>query len=220
MSFKVGDRVRRINTSIADVSVLSQGVVVCISTFDESSKVQFDGTTQPYWNDNVNLELVQKKISPTLSTKPSNPKDRAATHRVDLTLFPETARVFGAVAMTEGDCKYGAYNYRSVGVRLSTYVAALNRHIGKYYDKGEWADEKTGVPHLANALACIAVLIDGHVAGNIVDDRPPKIQGDLYVWAESLTKKLHEIFPQGPERFTHTQGEVNGSVPDWLTEES
>lgn len=154
-------------------------------------------------------------------TKPTNPKDRAATHRLDLTLFPETARVFGALAMTEGDSKYGGFNYRAAGVNISTYVAALGRHMGKYYDRGEWADEKTGVPHLANALACIAVLIDGHVHNNIKDDRPPKIQGDLYVWAESLSEKLHKMFPEGPERITQiNNGEHDGCVPNWLTKKS
>lgn len=134
--------------------------------------------------------------------KPTNPKDRAATHRVDLTLFPEPAVIYGAVAMTEGDCKYGGYNYREAGVNVSTYIAACRRHLGKYYDRGEWADEKTGVPHLANALACIAVLIDGHVQSNIKDDRPPVTRPDLYVWAEQVTKKLREMFKDGPVRCT------------------
>lgn len=146
-----------------------------------------------------NLNLSNPNV--TLDTKPTNPKDRAATHRLDLTLFPETARVYGAIAFTEGDAKYGAYNYRVAGVNVSTYVAALNRHIGKYYDCGEWADPKTDVPHLANALACIAVLIDGHVKGNIKDDRPPQVK-NLYNWAEALSKKLHEMYPDGPGRYT------------------
>jgi hypothetical protein len=145
-----------------------------------------------------------------MDTKPSNPKDRAATHRIDLSLFPETARIFGAVGFVEGDCKYGGYNFRKDGVNVSTYVAALNRHMGKYYDRGEWADAKTGVPHLANALDCIAVLIDGHVRGNIIDDRPPKIAEDLYTWAESMSAKLHTMFPNGPDRVTELN--LNGGT--------
>ena len=152
-------------------------------------------------------------------TKPTNPKDRAATHRLDLSLFPETARVFGAVAMTEGDSKYGGYNYRNAGVKVSIYKAACDRHLGKYFDRGEWADPITGVPHLASALACIAVLIDGNVTGNITDDRPPKSEADLYTWGEDVTKKLRELYPCGPERYTQLKdGNKNGGVPDWVTE--
>lgn len=151
--------------------------------------------------------------------KPSNPKDRAATHRLDLSLFPDSATIFGALAMTEGDCKYGGYNYRKVGVKVSTYVAAERRHVSKYYNRGEWADAKTGVPHLANALACLAVLIDGHCKGNITDDRPPKLEADLFTWAEDAVKKLHEMFPDGVERFTETKdGNNDGTVPEWLTQ--
>lgn len=149
--------------------------------------------------------------------KPTNPKDRAATHRVDLTLFPETAVIYGAVAMTEGDSKYGGYNYRAAGINVSTYIAATKRHLGKFYDRGEWADAKTGVPHLANALACIAVLIDGFACGNVKDDRPPKMNTDLYTWAEELTSKLHAMFPSGPQRYTEVE---HGCVLDRQSEES
>lgn len=156
--------------------------------------------------DNLNISELAKQWGPgdchQLDMKPTNPKDRAATHRVDLTLFPETATIYGAVAMTEGDCKYGGYNYRETGVNVSTYIAGLRRHVGKYYDRGEWADHKTHVPHLANALACLAVLIDGHERGNINDDRPPVIKNDLYAWAEDLSKQLHEMYPNGPKRVT------------------
>lgn len=136
--------------------------------------------------------------------KSTNPKDRAATHRLDLSLFPDTAIAYGALAMTEGDCKYGGYNYREGGVHVSTYVAALDRHMAKYYN-GEWEDPKTFVPHLASAMACLAVLIDGHEAGVLVDDRPP-VAGvrmeSLLKRFEVLSEHLHKIFPDGPKRFT------------------
>ena len=230
-----GDRVRRIKCDNGErVPIGSVGTVIK-SRGDIGSLVKWDhldlcdGADDHGYSSDCYLELIGDDVLPysyvsdlcrgtSPITKPSNPKDRAATHRLDLTLFPETARIFGAVAMTEGDSKYGGYNYRAAGVCVSTYVAALGRHIGKYYDRGEWADEKTGVPHLANALACIAVLIDGHVANNLTDDRPPKVQGDLYVWAESLSKKLHEMFPQGPPRETQIhQGAIDANIPDWLS---
>lgn len=145
---------------------------------------------------------VQRQIDKALYTKPTNPKDRAATHRLDLSLYPQSAIAYGALGMTEGDCKYAGYNYRESGVGISTYVAAAMRHLFKYYN-GEWADPKTKVPHLASFLACGAILVDGHEQGNMNDDRPPKQNMDkILTEFEAITKHLHEIFPNGPERVT------------------
>lgn len=134
--------------------------------------------------------------------KPTNPKDRAATSRLDLSLFPDTAIAYGALAMTEGDCKYGGYNYRVGGVLASVYYAACRRHLGKWFN-GEWADPKTQVPHLANAIACLAVLIDAVVAGVLKDDRPPQADlAGLLAHFEREVKHLQTIFPDGPPRYT------------------
>ena len=134
--------------------------------------------------------------------KPTNPKDRAATSRLDLSLFPQTAIIYGALGMTEGDAKYGGYNYRVGGVLCSVYIAAGLRHLVKYYN-GEWADKKTMVPHLASALACIAILIDSHSCGVLKDDRPPVSDvGGLLSEFEGLVAHLHKLFPNGPGRYT------------------
>jgi len=132
--------------------------------------------------------------------KATNPKDQQATTRVDLSLFPDSAVAYGALAFTEGDLKYGAYNWRVAGVQTSVYIAALRRHVAKYYN-GEWADPKTGVPHLANALACIAVLIDSHEQGNLNDDRPPKQSAGLYIDMEEKVAALQEKFPRRAGRY-------------------
>lgn len=103
--------------------------------------------------------------------------------------------------MTEGDLKYGGYNYRPSGVLASVYVAACRRHLAKWYN-GEWHDEKTKVPHLASALACIAVIIDAHECGVLNDDRPPRCDvADLLRGFEANVKHLQEIFPDGPARY-------------------
>ena len=135
-------------------------------------------------------------------TKSTNPKDRAATCRLDLTLFPQSAIVYGALGMTEGDCKYAGYNYRAAGVGVSTYIAAAMRHLFKYYN-GEWADQSTLVPHLASAVACLAILIDGHEQNNVNDDRPPaQNTSKLLAECELTVRHLHSLFPDGPPRFT------------------
>ena len=144
--------------------------------------------------------------------KPTNPKDRAANHRLDLSLFPTTALAYGALAMTEGDAKYGGYNYRVGGVLASVYVAALFRHVSKWYN-GELADPKTRIPHLASALACLAVLIDAIEVGVLKDDRPPKVaMNKLLSEFEVIVKHLHELFPDGPSRFTEVNDELRDNT--------
>lgn len=137
----------------------------------------------------------------SLDFKATNPKDKAATDRIDLTLFPDTATVYGALAFTEGDCKYGAYNFREGGVLASTYVAALRRHVAKWYN-GSDIDPKTLVPHLANAIGCLAVLIDAIEGGFLKDDRPPKVDMEgLIDRVRGNVTHLQTMFPNGPERF-------------------
>jgi hypothetical protein len=153
--------------------------------------------------------------SQRVDTKPSNPKDAAATARLDLSLFPATARAYGALAMTEGDLKYGAYNYRAAGVNASIYYAAAGRHLDKWYN-GEECDQKTKVPHLASALASIAVLIDGIEKGNWTDDRPPTLdQSALLDRFEKTVRHLQEIFPRRTGRYTKAKQEaqVGGTIP-------
>ena len=138
--------------------------------------------------------------------KESNPKDTAAAGtRVDLSLFPHTAVVYGALAMTEGHLKYGAYNWRVAGVKASVYLAALRRHLAKW-EAGEDCDQKTKVPHLANAMSCLAIAIDATECGMLIDDRPPRVPdiAELFDWAEDITKHLHTVFPpeNSPGRYT------------------
>lgn len=143
--------------------------------------------------------------------KESNPKDAAATARIDISLFPASAIVYGSLGMAEGDLKYGGYNYRVVGVKMSVYVAACCRHLFKFFWCGEDHDPKTGVHHLGNALACLAILVDGIEQKNIIDDRPPKQSSSLFERAELMMGKLMQIFPRKTQRYTeieHGDGKV------------
>lgn len=108
-------------------------------------------------------------------TKDTNPKDAAAAvqGRVPLSLFPDTAIVAGAMAMHEGACKYGRYNWRKSGVRASVYMDALERHMKSWWN-GEDIDPDSGLPHVWKALACLGVLIDAQECGQLADDRPPR----------------------------------------------
>ena len=137
-----------------------------------------------------------------MSSKPTNPKDRAASDRIDLSLFPDTAIFYGSLAKTEGDLKYGGYNYRVGGVQASVYVAACRRHLAKWWN-GSDDDPKTKIPHLANAIACLAILIDAVECGVLNDNRPPKV--DMEKLGERMrakVKHLQRLYPKGPDRYT------------------
>lgn len=122
--------------------------------------------------------------------KPTNPKDALAAAKLPLHLVPDTISVYAALAFAEGAAKYGQYNWRVAGVRASVYRSALERHAMKWWS-GEWADPKTGVPHLASVIACAGILLDARLAGKLVDDRPPPIE--LSPEIDSLDEQVRHI---------------------------
>lgn len=103
--------------------------------------------------------------------KPSNPKDLIGSDKLPLDLVPGTTKAYLALGHLEGHLKYGLVNWREAGVKTSIYLAALERHIEKYKN-GEWEDPKTQIPHLANALACLSIIVDAYESGKLIDDRP------------------------------------------------
>lgn len=104
--------------------------------------------------------------------KATNPKDAIGCKKLPMHLVPKTAMAYLALAMTEGALKYGKYNWRVAGVRSSIYLDAVERHLAKLTD-GEWADNVTGVPHLASIMACCAITLDAKEVHKLNDDRPP-----------------------------------------------
>jgi len=142
-------------------------------------------------------------------TKPSNPKDIVGSSKVPMGLVPGITMAYLAVGHLEGDLKYGRTNWREAGARAMIYVDACLRHLEKFKE-GEWADPKTTVPHLANALACISIIIDAHHAGKLVDDRPKSTPASEVIdqMSEIVAhlKKLHgankpvDYFIDGPKQ--------------------
>lgn len=104
------------------------------------------------------------------TSKPTNPKDVIGSDKLPLHLWPETATVMGCLGLLEGALKYGRSNWRETGVRVTIYVDAVRRHINAYFE-GEDIDPDSGMPHLAHALACLAILVDADAAGMLNDDR-------------------------------------------------
>lgn len=117
--------------------------------------------------------------------KLTNPKDHIGSSKLHLDLVPDSMVVFAAMGFLEGALKYGKYNWRVAGVRLSIYMAALERHRMKFM-AGEWYDPKTKVPHLASMLACLGIVVDALASGKLNDDRPPA-QPDLSLFIDKQT---------------------------------
>ena len=107
-------------------------------------------------------------------TKPSNPKDIIGSNKVPYHFWPNTATVLGAMACMYGNLQYGRTNWRAAGIRTSIYYDALMRHMNAWFDEGEDNDPDSGLPHLAHALACIAIIVDAQAAGKLNDDRMVK----------------------------------------------
>lgn len=128
------------------------------------------------------------------TTKPINPKDLIGCDKVPIHLWPSTATLMGSIGMLNGMLKYGRANYRVVGIRASIYVDAAMRHLYAWFE-GEECDPDDGVPHLAAALACIAIIVDAYAADKLEDDRAypggyKKLLGELTPHVRRL-KELH-----------------------------
>lgn len=101
----------------------------------------------------------------------ANPKQAYGDKKVPLHLVPGSASAYIAQGLKEGARKYGAFNWRETNVESMTYVGAALRHIAAYVD-GETTDPESGNPHLAHAMASLAILVDAIESDKIIDNRP------------------------------------------------
>lgn len=132
----------------------------------------------------------------TMIEKPTNPKDAIATNKLPLHLVSPLVKAYQAIAHYLGNVKYGAWNWRGAGARASIYKAALERHVDAWWE-GEEDDPTDGTPHLANALACLNILIEAKHARNLTDDRPPSMHAEL----AAVRAKFEALMPQIRERY-------------------
>lgn len=110
------------------------------------------------------------KTSQVFTMKATNPKDMIGCDKIPLHLWPESATILGALGCLDGLLKYGRSNWRSAGIRASIYYDACRRHLNAWFE-GEDVDPDSGLPHLAHALACLAIIVDADNAGKLNDDR-------------------------------------------------
>ena len=136
----------------------------------------------------------------------TNPKDAIGSVKLPLHLFPAEAIAMGSLAMLEGKLVYGRANFvAGSGVQASIYVDACKRHLDAWFS-GEELTPDSKLPHLANAIACLAIIIKAKAHGKLVDDRDFDPNGSYRKLVSELTpfvsqlKKLHGH--KSPKHFT------------------
>lgn len=125
-----------------------------------------------------------------MNDKPSNPKDIIGSNKLPLSIVPTSTKAYLALGHSEGNIKYGFVNFREAGVRAKIYIDALNRHVDRWME-GEEEDPDTGVPHLANAITCLSIIIDAKECGKLVDDRPKSAPVSALI--ERFSQKLVKL---------------------------
>lgn len=126
--------------------------------------------------------------------KDTNPKSAAGVKKVPMSVIPTPVLSEVAVALFEGDAKYGRYNYRVSGARASVYYDALLRHIFAWWE-GEDIDPASGIHHVTKAISGLIVLRDCIMRGVFNDDRPP--------FSESNAVELEATMADIVERYKH-----------------
>lgn len=142
--------------------------------------------------------------------KDTNPKEIFASTKLPLHLWPTTATALGCLGLMEGGLKYGAQNFRDSGIRASVYYTALLGHMAAWWETEELTPD-AGLPHLANALANLAIIVDAIATGTFVDDRA--YRGHNY---RNFVDNLRQFVPQlqaqfgdrNPKHFTAADNEI------------
>lgn len=143
----------------------------------------------------------------------ANPKDAAGRAKLPLHLWPATATAMGCMGLLEGELKYGRLNWRATPVYASVYVSALKRHVEAWFE-GEDLASDSGNPHLANALACLAILVDAKAHGTLIDDRqfaPSAGYANLVAQLTQQTDQLKRLY--GSKQPKHYDRRDNAAKP-------
>jgi hypothetical protein len=99
------------------------------------------------------------------------------------------------LGMLEGGRKYGAHNYRKMGVLASVYYDAAMRHIMDWWE-GQDIDPDSGLHHISKALSDLCVLRDSMFMENMIDDRPLCLPGKLDI--DGLNSKAAALVEKYP----------------------
>jgi hypothetical protein len=143
----------------------------------------------------------------TDKSKDTNPKDALGTLKARwFSYIPLQVLIGVGLAFYEGARKYAKFNWRVVGVRASVYVdACVNGHLMRWWE-GEDIDAESNVHHIDKAIACLMILRDSILQGNVVDDRPPRAVAidQLLKEGDEHVKGLIKKYPNAKQPFTQT----------------
>ena len=130
-----------------------------------------------------------------------NPKDLVGSTKLPLNLWPATATALGCLGMLDGKLKYGKTNWRAKGILLSVYLDATKRHLDNFLE-GEENDLDSGLPHLAHALATLAIIVDARANGKLTDDRPMS-SGAFRRMVDELTPHVARLTTKHADKSPH-----------------
>lgn len=136
-----------------------------------------------------------------------NPKEAIGATKLPLHLCSPVAMAHWSLAQYAGMIKYGAWNWRAAGVRASTYIGAMLRHV-ESYASGEEYDPVDGTRHLGNIMACAAILMEAKAMNLLTDDRAIPIDfrpewEEAQALMSRLVKQYEEYLPGGPKAPHH-----------------
>ena len=106
-------------------------------------------------------------------TPPPNsldPKGEAGSKKAPLWLLPHHVKMAASWVLGLGARKYGPWNWRKTRVCASTYLSAIQRHLGAWEER-EDMDPESGQSHLAHIIANCAILLDAQKHDCLEDDR-------------------------------------------------
>ena len=123
-----------------------------------------------------------------------NPKDSIGQTKVPLSGVSEIALTEWALAVHEGDCKYGAKNFRHSKVKMSVYLDALERHVLKYRN-GQDFDLVSFIHELGYVMANASIMIDAQAHGTLIDDRDRSgVVADVLEDKQKVVARIHELY--------------------------
>ncbi len=109
-----------------------------------------------------------------IHTPPSSyldPKGEAGSRKSPMWLLPHHVKQAASWVLGLGAKKYGPWNWRKTRVCASTYLSAIQRHLGAWEER-EDTDTESGQSHLAHIIANCAILMDAQKHQCLEDDRP------------------------------------------------
>jgi hypothetical protein len=130
------------------------------------------------------IEVIETATPP----KSSNPKDIIGLTKPSLSAVPMRSVYEMSKAMNDGASKYGRFNWRENSVDSDVYIDATLRHLNSWQD-GENTAQDSRVHHLAHAMACLSIIIDAELGGNLIDSRSKISTGGVADYLAANTKE-------------------------------